>query len=134
MAGKQNNYSTDNTGTAILSQQPQRISLSSPILASALDLPPQPRISYTVYTVATDPATPATAEQLERIEQARRRISQENESSSITDALFPSVRITRDTLVLYVFALGSGETPLAGEISLQSLKPDGLHSESHYHY
>ncbi|KAF7799121.1 hypothetical protein EIP86_010351 [Pleurotus ostreatoroseus] len=126
MASKQNNYSTDSTGTAFLSQQPQRISLSSPILASSLDLPPQPRISYSVYNVATDPAAPAAAEQLERIEQARRRIWQENESRPITDALFPSVRITRDALVLYVFALGSGEAPLVGETAMQNLTLDGL--------
>lgn len=131
MAGKQHNYSTDSTGTAFLAQHPPRISLNSPLLASAIDLPPQPRISYSVYTVATDLATPTVVDRLDKIEQARRRIWQENKSRPIIDALFPSVRIARDSLALYVFALGSKEAPSNAESSLQALRIDGLNSESY---
>ena len=126
MASKQPLHPTDSTGSSVLAQFPPRISLGSSVLASAINLPPTPHITYSVYTPSS---SPTTTDPLDTIEQARKNVWQSNASRSVLDSLLSSVRITRNSLSLYVFALGSGQEVSAAETALRSLKLSGLSCE-----
>ncbi|EKM59526.1 uncharacterized protein PHACADRAFT_181524 [Phanerochaete carnosa HHB-10118-sp] len=105
----------DSTGLSALSQHPQRISLSSPILASAIDLPPNPLISCSVF-IATRAPTPT--EQLTAIENARRRIVADYTPLPMAQSLLPSVHVTKDRVSLYLFAFGSTMDASAAQMPL----------------
>ncbi len=127
MATKQQNQPLDSTGCAALAEQPPRISLASPLLASAIDLPSQPLIVYSVYTpVSGQPGL----DPLYALEQARRRIVEKNSSLAVVDSLLPSVHLSRDSSVLYIFAFSSIHKPSDSQTALQGAQFDDLICES----
>lgn len=107
---------------SVLSQLPPRISHSSPILASIVDLPPNPLICCSVFTASQ---VNNASEQLAAIENARRRIFREYESIAIAESLLVSVHLTKDNVSMYVFALGSTTEASASQTALTCLQfPD----------
>ena len=102
MAAKAQLLPQDNTGSTLLSQAPPSISPTSSVLASIITLPEHPLIVYSAFE-----CPPATQNVLEQMELARRKILFRNEGKSLLDSLFPCVHVTKDSSVLYVFAIGS---------------------------
>lgn len=123
MAAKPHAAPQDNTGSSFLAQFPPPISLASPVLASVIPLPDQPLIAYSVFTGAS--AT-NTSDQLNLIEIARRRILERNANHTILDSLLPSVYISKDLAVLYVFAFCSTVRTSESHVALLALQFDGL--------
>lgn len=126
MAAKPHPPFQDNTGSSALAQFPPLISLASPVLASVISLPDRPLIAYTVFHGA--PSTNA-ADHLNLIELARRRILLQNSQRGILDSLLPSVHITKDISVLYVFAIGSADRTSEAHTALAALEFEGLSCE-----
>lgn len=125
MATKYHTLPSDSTGASSLAQFPPEISLDSPLLGSAIDLPEHASITYKIYTL--DPTAPGTsADPFCIIEQSRKKLIRDFKSSSIVNSLLPSVRVGRDYAELYVFAMASTQTSTDSRDRLESLTLDGL--------
>lgn len=124
MATKTQPPPQDNTGSFVLSQSPPPISLTSSVLASVIPLPEHPLIAYTVFS-----CRPATADPLEQLELAKRAVLLRNKAKVFADSLFPVVHISKDTAVLYVFALGSNMHACDAHEGLSRLEFEALSCE-----
>lgn len=112
----------DNTGSTLLAQYPPRISLDSPLLASAISLQEFPLIAYAVFSGGSSTGT----DNLIYIEHARRRVLARNTGRDILSSLLPAVHISRDTAALFVFAFGSYDQTSEGQSSLAALQHEDL--------
>lgn len=111
----------DSTGSLSLAQIPPQISLTSPILASIIRLPPDPLIAYTIFEPSDtlDPSLHISA-----IESARRSLV--SVSRSILKSLLFTVKILPRSPLLYVFAISSSDQRSPPHDALLNLKFDGL--------
>ena len=134
MASKPHQTQSDIPGSSVLAQLPFRISLGSAVLASTIDLPPGATISYSIFAAPVGQTGETSIEHTEVLEQARRQVWRSNESRSVSESLLTTVQITRESLSLYVFALGSGELPSHAQSTLQKLTLDGLHGTCFYNF
>lgn len=126
---KPNTQPSDSTGLSALYQCPPRISSSSPVLATIVDLRPNPLICCSVFI---PPPYSSLSEQLAVVESARRRILSDYNSAPIADALLANVHITKDNVSLYVFALGSTTEASPSQIALASLQLADIERECLY--
>ncbi|KAA1465922.1 hypothetical protein DENSPDRAFT_862140 [Dentipellis sp. KUC8613] len=101
MAAKSHPISPESAAANALTHYPPPISLSSPILASALPLPPSPFVSYAVFAPA-----PAAPDPLDTLELARRAVLRRAQPALVA-SLLPTVCVDKDALRLYVFAVDS---------------------------
>lgn len=108
----------DNTGSTLLAQYPPRISLDSPLLASAIPLHESPIIAYAVFSGNSSTGT----DNLIYIEHARRSVLARNTGRDILSSLLPAVHISRDTAALFVFAFGSSDDTSEGQRALAALQ------------
>ena len=112
----------DNTGSSLLAQYPPRISLESPLLASAISLQPYPLIAYVVFS-----GKPSTgADTLISIEHARRSVVARNSGRDLLSSLLPAVHITKNAAALFVFAFGSSDQTSEGQSALAALQLENL--------
>lgn len=113
--------SVDSTGSVSLAQVPPQISLTSPLLASVIRLPPDPLIAYAIFepSAALDPSL-----HLSTIESARRRLV--SDSRSVLKSLLFTVKILPRLPLLYVFAISSSAQRSPPHDALLNLKFDGL--------
>lgn len=124
MATKTQPPPQDNTGSFVLSQNPPSISLASLVLASVIPLPEYPLIAYSVFT-----CRPAATDPLEQLDLARRTVLLRNKEKTFADSLLPTVYISKDTAVLYVFALGSTTRTYDAHELLSRLEFESLRCE-----
>lgn len=118
---------SDSTGLSALFQHPPRISPSSPVLGSIIDLRANPIIAYSVFTA---PYATTPSEQLLAVEAARRRIVSDYVSHPMLDSLLPSVHVTKDRVSLFVFAVGSMSEPSLAQATLPNLQLESLERKS----
>lgn len=119
----------DNTGSTLLAQYPPRITLDSPLLASAIPLQESPLIAYAVFSGGSSTG----ADNLICIEHARRSVLARNTGCDILSSLLPAVHISRDTAALFVFAFGSSHQNSGGTSALAALQLEDLIREcSHF--
>lgn len=126
MTSKHQVPAADSTGLSYLSCFPPRFSLETPLLASILPLPANPRVSYTVWS---PPPSHKLPDSLAFVEQARKKVGQRNASLSTVDSLLSSVHISGGSIALYVFAIGSMDRLSASQAALAELSFSGLIGE-----
>lgn len=121
-SAKPSSSQQDNTGSTLLAQYPPRISLDSPLLASAISLQESPLIAYAVFSGDPSKGT----DSLIYIEHARRSVLASNTGRDILSSLLPAVHISKDTAALFVFALGSSDHTSESHSALAALQLEDL--------